>query len=423
MSRQILVRMFTPFAALTRQQTSVRKSATFLWLCVALMSSFTLAGCASTTTTSAPAPLFQDEAFSSRAPRAAVPSAHDVFALSPAMQQFLDVPRGSSDPKKSTLGVKAPQEALLDALYFNGELRIDYDASYTRNPADTFATKSGNCLSLVLMTAAFAKALDLEVTYQQVQVNENWSRGNGMLFAAGHVNLVLGKRTFSTVSRERIDHDALTVDFFPPEATVGQRATAIEESRVIAMYFNNRAVELLVDGKRDDAYWWAREAIVQDATFLPAYNTLGVIYRRSGMHASAERAFSHILSADSSNTNALANLALVLREQNRNEEAKPFEARLARASVYGEFEPFHFFHQGMAMLKVGELAQAQAAFRAELRRNPYSEEVHYWLARALVASGNRSLAREHLALAGQYSTTTKGRELYAAKREFLQKKN
>jgi Tfp pilus assembly protein PilF len=389
---------------------------------VALSLAVLLAGCASTPPPE-PTPLLQDKHFASSAARAGVPPAAEVFALSPAMQQFLDVPRGLADPKKSALGVKAPQQALLDALYFNGELRIDYDSSVTRNPADTFSTKSGNCLSLVLMTAAFAKALDLEVTYQQVQVNENWSRSNGMLVAAGHVNLVLGKRTFSTVSRERIDHDALTVDFFPPEATVGQRATSIEESRVIAMYMNNRAVELLVNGKREEAYWWARESIIQDAKFLPAYNTLGVIYRRSALLAAAEQAFSRILESDSSNTNALANLALVLREQNRADEAKPFEAKLARVSVYGEFAPFHFFHQGMAMFKVGELAQAQAAFRAELRRNPYSEEVHYWLARALVASGNLHRAREHLALAGQYSTTIQGRELYAAKRESLHRKN
>jgi hypothetical protein len=31
---------------------------------------------------------------------------------------------------------------------------------------------------------------------------------------------------------------------------------------------NNRAAEALVQGKIDDAYWWAREALVQSPAFM-----------------------------------------------------------------------------------------------------------------------------------------------------------
>jgi hypothetical protein len=49
------------------------------------------------------------------------------------------------------------RQLLFDALYGNGRLRLDYDSAMTRNATEAFAARSGNCLSLVLMTAAFAR--------------------------------------------------------------------------------------------------------------------------------------------------------------------------------------------------------------------------------------------------------------------------
>ncbi|WP_204279779.1 hypothetical protein, partial [Serratia marcescens] len=75
----------------------------------------------------------------------------------------------------------------------------------------------------------------------------------------------------------------LTVDFLHPDEVVRQRSRVIDESMVVAMYLNNRAAESLAAGKIDDAYWWAREAILTDSRWLAAYNTLAVLYRRKGM--------------------------------------------------------------------------------------------------------------------------------------------
>ena len=58
---------------------------------------------------------------------------------------------------------------------------------------------------------------------------------------------------------------------------------------VVAMFMNNRAAESIAQGKLDDAYWWARAAIVHDPNFIAAYNTLGVAYHRKGRLAEAHR--------------------------------------------------------------------------------------------------------------------------------------
>ena len=62
----------------------------------------------------------------------------------------------------------AVRQALFDALYQPDQLKLEYDAAMTRNAAQAFAVRSGNCLSLVIMTAAFAKEMGLDVRYQNV---------------------------------------------------------------------------------------------------------------------------------------------------------------------------------------------------------------------------------------------------------------
>ena len=74
------------------------------------------------------------------------------------------------------------------------------------------------------------------------------------------------------------------------------------------MYMNNRAVEALARGDVDDAYWWAREAIVQSPSFLAAYNTLGVVYRRHGNAREAEAVLRFVLEREPANTQAMSNL-------------------------------------------------------------------------------------------------------------------
>ena len=94
----------------------------------------------------------------------------------------------------------------------------------------------GNCLSLVIMTSAFAKALDLPVTYQKVFIDETFARSGDMYLLIGHVNLTLGHRASPTsaavgyrVGQKSRESDAMTIDFLPPgghAATSGRGRSA-----------------------------------------------------------------------------------------------------------------------------------------------------------------------------------------------------
>ena len=192
-----------------------------------------LSACASTHAPPAPPPpsLFADADFGP--PIEPVGSA-DLFTLSPAMRDYL-----KSRAFAAHLRDSGPETGLLNALYSKTDLQLEYDSSRTRTAAETYAARSGNCLSLVIMTAAFAKELGLKVRYQSVEVEESWSRVNGIYLASTHVNIVLGHRPRAAYDASA-DQD-LVVDFVPSRAASHFHARQLEEPDIVARLFMNCA--------------------------------------------------------------------------------------------------------------------------------------------------------------------------------------
>jgi len=331
----------------------------------------------------------------------------DVMALSDEMRAYLKNDIGSQ------LRGKSPQKALFDALSSKGQIRLEYDAEMTRNAAQAFKAKSGNCLSLVLMTAALAKELGMEVQYQNVLIDEAWSRSNDIYFSAGHVNIVLKhKSAFRGITQEY--SQSMVIDFLPPKDLRGQGSEPIKEATVLAMYFNNRAAELLAQQQVNDAYWFARTALISDPDFTAAYNTLGVIYRQHGDMVLAENVFRQILGKDGNNIMALSNLVEVLRKTGRSAETPFYLSRLEKLQPY---PPFYFFNRGLAAMERGEYTEAKALFKREIRRDANYDEFHLWLALAHLRLGETRDAIDELTLAKANSTTRKAQNLYASKLE------
>ncbi|HET8832410.1 MAG TPA: tetratricopeptide repeat protein [Casimicrobiaceae bacterium] len=329
-------------------------------------------------------------------------SAEDVFALSPEMQEYLrnDVAR--------VVRTKGSQHGLFDALYDKGLLKLEYDAAMTRNASQAFAARAGNCLSLVIMTAAFAKEMGMPVRYQNVFVDETWSRNGEFYLSIGHVNLSLGHRLVEYGPTE----SAMTIDFLPPANIKGLRTWVIDEATIVAMYMNNRAVEALTVGNVDDAYWYAREAITQDRRFLTAFNTLGVVYQKHGNLPQSQRAFEYVLEREPGNTRSMSNLAAVLFASGNTVAAEALTRKLAQIEPN---PPFAYFKRGVAAMEKGDYKLAQQMFSKEVDRAAYYHEFQFWLALAYLGLGDTENARAHLAIAEENSTTRDDRDLYAAK--------
>jgi Tfp pilus assembly protein PilF len=378
--------------------------ARFLTLCLVAL----LSGCASQQVLHAPVqqstlqPLFQDPRF---APPSEAVSGEHLFTVTDGMRRYL------ADEVAHNLHGRDVRQALFDALYRKDKLKLEYDSAMTRNAQQAFEARTGNCLSLVIMTAALAHELGLDVQYQRVITDDAWSRSGNLYFSSGHVNLVLGQPKFS-LNKGYNSTQYMTVDFIPLPENAKVQAQPLEEPTIVAMYMNNRAAELLVQNKLDDAYWWARQAILTDPSFLNSYNTLGVIYQHHNDVPAAERILRYAHKLDGKNTIFMHNLAQTLEDQGQLVEAKALRVELAQLEPY---PPFYFFNLGRKAMEQGDFARARNLFLRELDRSPDYHEFHFWLAVADFKLGNLKEADEHMHLAMENSTTRGDRDLYTAK--------
>ena len=373
------------------------------WAIVAFV--FALAGCASTPS-QPPAPIFHDELFD---PPSQPIRAADVFAVSPEMKAFL-----ASDIER-LVRIEGTRQGLFHALHDKAGLSLDYDSAVTRNAAEAFAARKGNCLSLVIMTAAFAKEMRLAVRYQNVFTEETWSRNGSFYLSIGHVNVLI-RGTRVEPGNGHYDVDEMIIDFLPPADLGNMRYWVIDESTIVAMYMNNRAVEALIAGAVNDAYWWAREALKQDPHFLSASNTLGAVYRAHGNLAEAQRALEYVLAHEPANASAMSNLVKVLEQRGERAAARQVQERLARIEPT---PPFAYFERGLAAMKAGDYRLARDMFAREVDRAAYYHEFHFWLALAHAHLGEMEQARASMAIALENGPTRADRELYAAKLERL----
>ncbi|MDE2429308.1 MAG: tetratricopeptide repeat protein [Burkholderiales bacterium] len=365
---------------------------------------FLLVSCADTSPLQTQQLVLNDQAFT--APAQTI-DAEQVFAVTPEMKRYL------AENIRLQGGKKTLARKLFEALSTHGQIKLEYDAEITRTAAQAFASRSGNCLSLVIMTAALAKELGLDVEYQNVLLQESWSRNNDLYFASGHVNIIIGSRPNISLDRDG-DRQALLIDFLPPDELRGQKSELIDENTVLAMYMNNRAAESLAAHDMNAAYWYAREAVRRAPRLIIAYNTLGVIYRQHGDFALAEKVFKQILQREPDNTLALSNLIEVLRKSGAAGEADRYALRLEHLQPY---PPFYYFNRGLAAMQKGEYKKAKMLFEKEIQRDPYYDEYHFWLALAYLRLGEIQQAKEQLVLAQKNSTTHQTLKLYTSKLE------
>ena len=368
---------------------------------LALLCALLVAACATSPIAPRTDALFNDHLFAAPSERI---SADDVFALSDDMQRFL-THRLAGQPLDSDT-----RATLIDALYVKGQLKLEYDSTVTRNAAQAFAARSGNCLSLVIMTAAFARAMGLPVQFQNVYVEDTVTRRDDMLFFIGHVNITLAPR--QSILKHSALPSLMTVDFLPPQETQGLRLRVLEERTIVAMYMNNRAAEALARGDVTDAYWWARAAVGQDPELVSAYNTLGVILRSHGNPVEAEKVLAYALQRDPNNTRIVANLIRVMNDLGQVANAQALTRRLA---LLEPNPPYSYFDLGMQAMRDRDYTSARDLFAKEVARAPFDHEFHFWLASAYASLGDDEQARRQMLLALAYTSNRRDHDLYAAK--------
>lgn len=307
------------------------------------------------------------------APAAAGPTAAgtgetlDVMALTPEIESFIDE-RVPADASRD-----ARVRGLMDALFGKEGLDISYGNAETKSAAETFATRSGNCLSFTILFVALARHVGLEAHFQEVGEILSWDRRGDVAVSNRHM--------FAEVETS----DGFTrVDFLPGVEKRYRSVRRIDEARVLAHYYSNLGAEALTAGELERAMAMFGRALEADDSLAAVWVNRGVTQRRLGRLEEAEASYLRALEIEPDEISAASNLVSLYRATGRERQAAPY---LRQIRKHRRSNPFYHFRRGLEAAERGDLKTARRRLKKAIRLLPDDVMFRVELGQLQVRSG------------------------------------
>jgi len=309
-------------------------------------------------------------------------------------------------------GFKPKLQAILDGIFRSpedGGLGVTYDNTYTRTVAEVWKDRKANCLSLTAFFVASCEAAGLQMKFAEALKTIRW-RGVGSIIRFGRhlVGLI-----------QIPPSEDLVADFLPQlRKKMGiYRVNIIGTDRARALFYANRAVELMDQGRSDESLQMAKLSVETDSKLSIGWNILGVVQKTRGQSEEAEAMFLKALRYDPMDSVAIGNMEGLLRESGRLEEALRYRILGHRVRQKDPF--FHAFLAEEAM-RDGNIEEAQKRIRNALKLLPREPEFHLLQARVHILEGKVDAAVKDLEQA-QHWAVPEERELYDGKLAAIRK--
>jgi Flp pilus assembly protein TadD len=323
----------------------------------------------------------------------------DVLAVSPEMRAFLDARVG----RRGARAVRLRQ--LTGALIHGSDFRLRYDET-TRTAAATFRARRGNCLSFSSMFVAMARDVGLRASFQEVDTPPDWSFRDDAFVLNRHVNVLVD------LGRE----GEQVVDFNVEDFRTTYHRRAISDSRALAHYYNNVAVERMQAGDAASALGYLRKAVASERGFSPAWTNLGILYMRNGHPAHAEAAQLQALKADRADLVAMSNLAWLYERQG---DLEPAAAYRKRVLTHRNKNPYYHYQLARAAFRAKDYDGAIGHLKDALRAKKNDDEIYFLLSLSYQKKGDTQAARRWLSRAEAVAATDALKRRYASKMDIL----
>lgn len=343
-----------------------------------------LAGCASGPPRGAASVPWLDAQFAAEAPDARV-RASELFALDEALERRL------MDPAVRERPVGQRLKFLMDTILGVDRKGFGYQAGHSTTAAETWRNKSGDCLSLTVLTYSMARKLGLNVIMQEVRTPALFGRAGELDVVNQHVNVLIPNMR-GDLYMESATHDVV-IDF-EPDYAAPRRGTALAENEIVARFHNNLAVEHMARGEHAPAYAHFKAAIQLEPSYVSPYGNLAVLYRRIGRVEEAEQLLRHAVALGGTTDVALHELHRLLRDQGREAEARAVGEQLeARRAA----DPYHWVGLAVQDLQRGENKRAISHLQRAREIAPTFPEVPRYMIVAYGRLGDVQKAREEVA--------------------------
>lgn len=277
--------------------------------------------------------------------------------------------------------------------FFNSEqVSLAYNAGANVIASQAYQNKEANCLSLTIMAYAIAKAADLDVVFQSVKVPEYWVRNGKMNMLTGHVNLrVMERRSPNKVVF--FDRGIAEIDFDPYVVKKLFPKKVISKNTIIAMFYNNKGANAMVEGDYITAYAYLRAATEIDPEFSSAWGNLGILYRFNGYEQQAIDTYQYAININRDNLTAMANLSMLLHVNGEYEQAKSLDNFIMRQRANN---PYYYALLADEKFYLGAYNEAILHYRKAIKLNKNIHEFYFGLAKVYYMLDDMEKAQSYM---------------------------
>lgn len=303
----------------------------------------------------------------------------DIFALAPEQrQQFLKYFNDHQHRDiRPHIRVANYIQAFSDGFSYQGD---------TVDAAKAFTEKNGNCLSLAILSTAFAQTAGLRFQYNRVHSAPIYQEYENVQLVSTHVNL-----TIFDAPQTAGDYwlsGAITIDYFRTKDSYISDVVTLDELKI--MYWNNLASEAIIKGELNHAYSYTLAANNIDPLYPETLNLLAILYKRMQRSDLAYAVYDFMDTNNIVSFSAVDNFASLLGEMGDRKRAAELRVKIQHII---DDNPYTWLSRGKAHFEKGELRLAESYFLKSSAYGPYLHEPLYNLAKLYVKQNRFKKAR------------------------------
>lgn len=298
-------------------------------------------------------------------------------------------------------------DRLINLFHGSNGLDLAYKGDATQTVAQTYASRSANCLSFTMIFVALAREAGLDAQPQEIRKTLIWRQDGGILYRVNHINTVV-----------RFNGSMQVVDVLQNAVTPLENPEPISDRRLLAHYYNNLAMDYLDQRQLDHAQQYMEQALKLDPDHADNWSNAGVLHMYMKDYVSARRAFSRALEIDPKDISSLTNMISLAERQGDMPLARELRERLEHLQ---EIDPLYHFLQAELDEQSGDYPNAITHYHRAIRLHGNEPRFYDALARTYLKAGDHASALGALRQAARWSTGSE-RSGYRQKLESLQVK-
>jgi len=281
----------------------------------------------------------------------------------------------------------------------------------TYNATTVMELNKGNCMSLAILTTAYAKLVGLEFSYRVVHTLPIFSKKDDVVLSSSHVQTIIYDPTFvPDKSFFYLSTPRIAIDYFPNKWN--RKGKSYSYNAFIAMYYKNLAADALVEKDLSKSFIYANKAYEYDTKNIDTINLLAVIHRRAGDIKTAEEIYKVALDIGKPNISLLSNYIMLLKSQQRMEEVAVLQNKMNKLD---DMNPYQSLGEAFNARRSGNIKQAEVFFKKTLKKAPYLNQAYMGLYHIYVKQQEMDKAQAMLIKALEWTYELDEKKLYKQK--------